>query len=190
MRPSTYHPPTVGQTDPSARRVRRRFAGTTTLAVRVGGCDDHRVVTVLDPELRVEQVDGHPGRRRLVVTYRLEIPADDPVIGRQIQEEAVVTAVDEHDAPVRPEPVEFRLGNDATVDSAGVFGRRLWTEVHRFQLDVERDWWDTDQGGGTKPILELVDHLTATVSISLDEEVVASGVCPTTTGSWGALGSD
>lgn len=148
------------------------------------------MTAVRDPELRVERVDGHPGRRRLVITYRLEVPTDDPVIGQQIHEEAVVTARDEHDAPVRPTPVEFRVGNDATVSSPGIFGRRLWTEVHRFQLDVEQDWWDTDEAGGTKPIAEFQDHLTATVSVRLGDEVVASGECPTSTGSWGALGSD
>jgi hypothetical protein len=148
------------------------------------------MTAVLDPELRVERIADDPGRRRLVVTYRLEVPVDDPVIGRRIHESAVVRACDEHDAPVRPQPVEFHLENDATIRSAGIFGRRLSTDVLRFRLDVEQDWWDTDQAGGTKPIAEFVDHLGATVSVHLDDVIVASGACPTVTGSWGALGSD
>ena len=148
------------------------------------------MTTVLDPELHVQWVDGHPGRRRLVVTYRLEVPPGDPAIGRQLHEEVIVTARDEHDAPVRPARVEFHLDGDATINSAGFFGRRLTSEVHRVNLDVEQDWWDTDEAGGTKPIAEFLDHVAATVSVRLGDEVVATGETPTLTGSWGALGAD
>ena len=148
------------------------------------------MTAVLDPELRVERVDGHPGRRRLVVTYRLEVPPGDPVVGRELHERVLVTARDEHDAPVHPLPVEFHLDGDTMISAAGVFDRRLTSKVHRFDLDVEQDWWDTDQAGGTEPIAEFLDHLVATVTVLLDDEVVATGDSPTLTGSWGALGAD
>ena len=148
------------------------------------------MTTVTNPELHVELVDGHPGRRRLVVTYRLEVPPGDPVVGREIHEDVVVAARDEHDAPVGPLPVEFDLHGEATIRSAGGFDRRLTSEVHRVRLDVEQDWWDTDEAGGTKPIAEFLDHLVATVTVYLDDEIVATGESPTLTGSWGALGTD
>jgi hypothetical protein len=145
---------------------------------------------MLDPELHVEAVDGHPGRRRLVVTYRLEVAPDDPVIGGHIHEEVIVSARDEGDAPVRPLDVEFELEGEATIRSAGVFGRRLVSEVNRVDLDVEQDWWDTDEAGTTVPIAEFPDHLAAMVTVRFGDEVVAAGESPTVTGSWGALGSD
>ena len=148
------------------------------------------MTTVSDPQLRVERVDGHPGRRRLVVTYRLDVPPGDPVVGRQIDEAVVVAARDEHDAPVGPLPGEFELHGDATISSAGELARRLTGEVHRFRLDVEQDWWDTDQAGGTTPIAEFLDHLVATVTVRLHGDIVATGTSPTLTGSWGALGAD
>jgi hypothetical protein len=145
---------------------------------------------ILDPELHVEVVEGHPGRRRLVVTYRLDIPDGDPVVGRDVHEEAVVHACDEHDAPIRPLAVEFRLEGDATIECAGVYPRRLVSEVHRVELDVEQDWWDTDQAGGTEPIAEFADHLAASISVRVDDRTIATADTPTLTGSWGALGSD
>ena len=99
-------------------------------------------------------------------------------------------ARDEHDAPIRPLEVEFRLEGDAIIERAGTHARRLVSEVHRFQLDVEQDWWDTDQAGGTEPIAEFADHLVATVSVRLDDRLIAGADTPTLTGSWGALGSD
>ena len=145
---------------------------------------------ILEPELQVEAVDGHSGRRRLVVTYRLEVPEGDDAVGSEVHEEVVVCARDEGDAPVRPLPIEFRLEGDATIEHAGVHPRRLVSEVHRFLLDVEQDWWDTDQAGGTQPIAEFADHLAATIEIRHGEQVVARADTPTLTGSWGALGSD
>jgi len=148
------------------------------------------MTTILDPELTVEMVDGHPGRRRLVVVYRLEVPVGDAVLGCDVHEEAIVKAHDEHDAPIRPLAVQFRLEGDTMIEHAGIHHRRLVSEVHRFLLDVEQDWWDTDQAGGTEPIAEFADHLAATISIQVDDRTIATADTPILTGSWGALGSD
>ena len=143
---------------------------------------------ILDPELHVEFVDGEPGRRRLVVTYLLDVRDDDGVVVTHLRDDAVVTARDEGDAPTRPLPVEFHLEGDAVVEAGGLHPRRLACDVHRYQLDVEQDWWDTDQAGGTKPIAEFADHLAATITVRQDDRVVATADTPTVTGSWGALG--
>ena len=145
---------------------------------------------ILDPELRVEPVEGQPGQRRLVVTYRLDVPQGDAALAIDVHEEAVVAARDEGDAPIRPLPIEFRLEDDAIIERPGVHPRRLVGEVHRFQLDVEQDWWDTDQAGGTEPIAEFADHLAATIEVRSGEHVLATATTPTVTGSWGALGQD
>ena len=145
---------------------------------------------ILDPELDVERVEGHPGDRRLIVTYRLDVPDGDAVVAQAVHEEAVVVSRDEHDAPIRPLAVEFRLEGDSTIERPGVHPRRLVSDVHRFQLDVEQDWWDTDQAGGTEPIAEFVDHLAATITVRLGDRTVATADTPVLTGSWGALGSD
>ncbi len=145
---------------------------------------------ILDPQLHVEPVEGKPGRRRLVVTYCLDVPEGDAAVGASVHEEAIVGARDEGDAPIRPLRIEFHLEGDATVEEPGVHPRRLVGEVHRFQLDVEQDWWDTDQAGGTKPIAEFADHLAATIEVRQGEHILATADSPTVTGSWGALGSD
>lgn len=148
------------------------------------------MVRILDPELHIEAVDGHPGRRRLVVSYRLDVPANDPALGHWLHEEVVVHARDEHDAPVLPSPIEFHLAGDADALVPGSLERRLEREVVRVDLDVEQDWWDTDQAGGTLPIAEFADHLVAEIEVRARDHVVASAVTPTVTGSWGALGAD
>ncbi len=144
---------------------------------------------ILDPVLRVGPVDGKPGRRRLTVTYLLDVSDGEEVIGDRVHEDAVVAPRDEGDAPIRPLPVEFHLEGEATIQRSGLHARRLECDVHRFELDVEQDWWDTDQAGGTKPIAEFADHLAATITVRRDDHVLTSAETPTVTGSWGALGS-
>ncbi len=153
------------------------------------GVDHGGMVRIVDPELRVETVGGHPGERRLVVSYSLHVPPFDPDLGATLREDVVVTARDEHDAPVLPSELEVHL-RDEVVAEPGVTPRELSTDVHRADLDVERDWWRINEGGGFEPIAEFVDHLVASVTLRAGELVVATAVSPTITGSWGALGTD
>jgi hypothetical protein len=147
------------------------------------------MVTIADPQLRVETLDGHPGERRLVVSYSIHVPPFDPDLGATLREDAVVTASDEHDAPVSPEALEVHL-RDEVVAQPGAMPRTLTTDVHRADLDVEQDWWRINEGGGFDPIAEFADHLQATVTLRVGELVVATATSPPITGSWGALGDD
>ena len=167
-----------------------RRSGLAALALDPAVEDDLSMVKIFEPELHIEQVEGHPGQRRLIVTYRLEIAPGDPAVGGVVHDEAVVTAHDEHDAPVFPSHVQFRFGGEVSVAAAGTIRRHLECEVHRFDLDVEQDWWDTDQAGGTKPIAEFADHLIATLTVSVGGRQAATATSPVVTGSWGALGAD
>ncbi len=148
------------------------------------------MVVIVDPQLHVEHVAGHPGERRLVVTYSIEVPARDPSIGRWVGEEATVHAADAHDAPVPPTDLAVKLEDRVVVEQSGRIPRRLATDVHRVDLDVEQDWWRTDHAGGIEPIAEFVDHLVADVVLRLGRDVVATAQTPMITGSWGALGKD
>lgn len=148
------------------------------------------MTNILEPELHIEQIEGRAGERRLIVTYRLEIEPGEPVIGCVVHDEAVVSAHDEHDAPVFPADVQLRFGGEILVEAAGTIERRLERDVHRVELDVEQDWWDTDQAGGIKPIAEFADHLIATLNVSVDGRQVATATTPVVSGSWGALGTD
>lgn len=147
------------------------------------------MVTIVDPQLHVDAVAGHPGERRIVVTYSIHVPPFDPALGAILTEEAVVSAVDQHDAPVAPNELDVHL-RDEVEGRPGVTERRLTTEVRRADLDVERDWWRINDGGGFEPIAEFVDHLVADVTLRLHDEVVATASTPPATGSWGALGDD
>jgi hypothetical protein len=147
------------------------------------------MVTIVDPQLRVETLEGHPGERRLVVTYTIHVPPFDPDLGATLTEDVVVTARDEHDAPVFPSDLEVHL-RDEVVAEPGATPRQLTTDVHRADLDVEQDWWRIDDGGGFEPIAEFVDHLVARVTLRVDGIIVAMAASPTITGSWGALGDD
>ncbi len=148
------------------------------------------MVVIVDPHLHVEHVAGHPGERRLVVTYTIEVPAGDPSIGRWIGEEATVHAEDARDAPVPPTDLTVQLEDRLVVEKPGRILRRLTTDVHRVDLDVEQDWWRTDHAGGIEPIAEFADHLVAEVVLRLGNDVVATAKTPMITGSWGALGTD
>jgi hypothetical protein len=147
------------------------------------------MVTIVDPQLRVETLDGHPGERRLVVSYSLHVPPFDPDLGATLLEDVVVTASDEHDAPVSPKPLEVHLRGEV-VAQPGATPRLLTTDVHRADLDVEQDWWRVNEGGGFDPIAEFVDHLVARVTLRVGDLVVATATSPPITGSWGALGDD
>ena len=147
------------------------------------------MVTIVDPQLRVETLDGHPGERRLVVTYSLHVPPFDPDLGATLSEDVVVGASDQHDAPVAPKPLDVHLRAEV-VAQPGATPRTLTTDVHRADLDVEQDWWRINEGGGFDPIAEFVDHLVATVTVRSGDLVVATATSPPITGSWGALGDD
>jgi hypothetical protein len=147
------------------------------------------MVTIVDPQLRVEAVEGHPGERRLVVTYSIQVPPFDPDLGATLREDVVVTARDEHDAPVFPSELEVHLRGEVSAQP-GVTPRSLTTDVHRADLDVEKDWWRINEGGAFEPIAEFVDHLVARVTLRADDLIVAMATSPTITGSWGALGDD
>jgi hypothetical protein len=147
------------------------------------------MVTIVDPQLRVEPVEGHPGERRLVVTYSIQVPPFDPDLGATLSEDVVVTARDEHDAPVFPSELEVHLRGEVSAQP-GVTPRTLTTDVHRADLDVEKDWWRINEGGAFEPIAEFVDHLVARVTLRVDDLIVAMATSPTITGSWGALGDD
>ena len=147
------------------------------------------MVTIVDPQLRVEALEGHPGERRLVVTYSLHVPPFDEDLGATLSEDVTVTAVDEHDAPVLPSDLEVHL-RDQVVAEPGVTPRELSTDVHRADLDVEQDWWRITEGGSFEPIVEFLDHLVARVTLRSGDLVIARAVSPTITGSWGALGND
>ena len=147
------------------------------------------MVTIADPQLRVETLEGHPGERRLVVTYSIHVPPFDPDLGAILHEDVIVTAADEHDAPVLPADLEVHL-RDEVMAQPGATPRELTTDVHRADLDVEKDWWRINEGGGFEPMAEFVDHLEARVTLRVDGLIVATAVSPTITGSWGALGDD
>lgn len=145
---------------------------------------------IVNPRLRVEHVDRHPGERRICVSCEIETLPDDPTIGMALREEATVSARDERDAPVFPSDLKVYLRDDVTLEHHGLIERTLKTDVHRVDLDVEQDWWRINEGGGFEPIAEFVDHLVAEVRLTLGDEIVATAITPTVTGSWGALGAD
>ncbi len=147
------------------------------------------MVRIDDPRLRVERIRGLPGERRLVVDYRLVVDDDEPVVGHSIAERVVVRAKDEHDAPFRPAGLEFVIDGEM-VALPGATTRRLARSVHRAELDVEQDWWETDAAGGTTPIAEFADHLVAALTLTVDDCEIAAAETPVVSGSWGALGTD
>ena len=148
------------------------------------------MVQIVDAQLSIEHVRDHPGERRLVVEYEIAVPPDDGLIGEQIDAEAVVAAIDEHDAPVLPARTTWRIEGAFVLDAAGSTRLRLERTVHRADLDVEGDWWRTDLAGGTEPIAEFPDHLAAIVTLRAAGVEVATATTPVITGSWGALGDD
>ena len=150
------------------------------------------MVTIEEPRLTVEPVPGAPGRRRLVVTFRLTLdPGIAPPVGGGVAvvERMVVTGRPDELAPTATAPLYVEVTHHGTLTET-VSERRLVAEVDRTDLDVQADWWHTDQGGGVEPIAELLDHLAAVISVAVGEQPEATAETPVVTGSWGALGSD
>lgn len=145
---------------------------------------------IVDPHLEAETIEGKPGRRRLVVTYGLELDEGDIDPGADVLEQATIRSCDLHDSPTPPEPLEVRIERRDLEHQAGMHRRELSCEIKRVDLDVQRDWWRTDHGGGIEAIAELPDHLVAEVSVRIGDRLVAEATTPVTTGSWGALGED
>ena len=145
---------------------------------------------IIDPKLFVEKVEGHPGRRRLVVSYELDLQPPDRLLAVPFTERVVVTARDLHDAPQRAHKLEVRFEQDAIADRVGRVHRTVETGIDRSSLDVQQDWWRTDHGGGVDPIAEFPDHFIAELSLVVGDAIVAEATTPVVTGSWGALGED
>lgn len=148
------------------------------------------MATISNASITVTPVAGHPGQRRLLVTYDVGCAPADPAVGHPVAEHIAVHAVDEHDAAVRPRPTAILEIDDRFVAAAGTHPRSVERVVNRVDLDVEEDWWDTDQGGGTVPIAEWLDHLAADIRLEFGGGAVVTETTPTVTGSWGALGDD
>ena len=148
------------------------------------------VPTIHDPVLTVVAVPGSPGLRLLRVEYVVDFAPFDPAISERVAERVTVRAVDARDADVTPRTGAVLELEGSFVAAVGRRYRHLERPVHRSDLDVAQDWWDTDQGGATVPIAEWVDHIAADVRLVYADHVVAEGTTPVVTGSWGALGDD
>ena len=97
------------------------------------------MVTIADPQLRVEPLEGHPGERRLVVTYSLHVPPFDDDLGATLSEDVIVTAYDEHALaafeanaidyllkPVRPERLLRALAKARVLSSEQQLALEQW----------------------------------------------------------------
>lgn len=146
--------------------------------------------TIQDPKLFIEPVPGHPGRRRIVVSYDLVVPAQDVVWGETVTETAWIHGRDLHDAPAAATTRTITELRSEVAAPEGRLHRELDSEVNRVALDVQQDWWRTDTGGGVEPIAEFPDHLQGEIELRVGNAVVAKATTPILTGSWGALGSD
>lgn len=137
---------------------------------------------IRDAVLGVDTPEGHPGCRRLAVEFEV-----DEALPPGHETSVVVRPVDLGDAPTTPTHLHAELA--PAVSPTGRF--RFEQVVPRVDLDVEKDWWRTGQGGEVEPIGEFVDHIHAVITIR-DEagRLLAQAETPTVTASWGALGED
>lgn len=146
------------------------------------------VVVIRNPQIRIEPVGDGSARRRVVVTYGVDVDVADVVVDHDFAEHITVHAVDEHDAPARPDPQPVAERSDTMTCQLGTTERRVEFVVHRTSLDVSQDWWSSGSGGEVQPIAEWLDHLAADITLSSSGICVAQATTPTVTGSWGALG--
>ena len=151
---------------------------------------DGAVPEIVDPSMSIEEVENHPGRRNVRVTYELVVRDPDPSAGQELLQRIVVHGVDEHDAaiPPRGEPVAVM---EATIRAvSGTHQQMAEAIVNEVDLDVEEDLWRNTPSGDAEPIAEWLDHLVAEISLAEGQTVVATATTPVVTGSWGPLGSD
>lgn len=140
------------------------------------------------PTIKVDPIPGEPGRRRVSVSYDLNVDPASPAIGGVINERIVVSAVDLGDAPMAPNPTPIVVLEASFAAEAGTVTRRQEAVVPRTSLDVEVDWWSSGNGGETVAIAEWADHVAAFVHLDVDGSAHFETMTPVVTGSWGALG--
>jgi hypothetical protein len=143
-----------------------------------------------EPSLTVHTVEARLGARLVRVAYDLSCAPTDAAQGRILVERVAVHAVDEHDGPVEPTRSPIVILHQTVILSVGTERRVLETNVQRTDLDVEQDWWSTDQSGQSIPIAEWVDHIVADISLHEMGEALEQTTTAVVTGSWGALGPD
>ncbi len=145
---------------------------------------------IQDPMLQIKPVPGHSGKRQVVVSYDLLMRPEDLLEHQQVVDQATIHGRDLHDAPTNTAVLPIAVLKGEWTAAVGVVHRQLDALVDRVDLDVQQDWWRTDNGGGIEPIREFPDHLQADIELSVDGDVVARATTPLLSGSWGALGAD
>ena len=148
------------------------------------------MVSIHNPSLEVIGVERHPGQRTVRIEYDIVASDGDPMVDAEIYERVQVHGVDLSDAPVAANSRPLATLQTSFRVERGEHHRVVETVLARSALDVEQDWWDTDQAGGTKPIAEFADHLIATLTVSVEGRGIAMATSPVVSGSWGALGDD
>jgi hypothetical protein len=147
------------------------------------------VPTISNASLTVDVSERGPGVRRIRVAYDVEWGPTDAATDVLV-EVVSVHAVDEHDAPARPNDAPVIVFHRTVRPGSRTERREFEGFVHRTELDVEQDWWSTDESGATVPIAEWVDHVVADISFHEPGTAVAEARTPVVSGSWGALGAD
>jgi len=149
------------------------------------------MVSIASAQLSIGPVGtDHPGRRLVCIEFDLTVDGGDPTVGHELVATIALRPVDRHDAPTPPPDAAVFSVTERFVAAAGTVHHVVRHEVDRVDLDVEADWWATDNEGRPVPIAEWLDHLVGHISLRHDDAVVAVAATPTVTGSWGALGHD
>jgi hypothetical protein len=108
-------------------------------------------VEIQNTRLDIAEVAAHAGLRLVEVRYDLVIDSQDERVGRTITEKIVVQGIALDATPVSPNPTPVAVGETTFVVTGGTMSRRFERTVNRTVLDVEQDWWSTNQGGDQRP---------------------------------------
>lgn len=146
-----------------------------------------------EARLSIDADPSRPHRRSVTVRYRVAFSAAEVAVGQVFAERVVLQAVPNPDPAAHGQvhPLNLVLADRAVVADTPLAEREVSMSVPRHVLDVDQDWWQSDESGEPRPIAEFEDRLVA--QIDLVAYVPPPPVQVQTnivSGSWGVLGQD
>lgn len=151
------------------------------------------MAALIDAHLSIEADPGRSHRRQVTVRFRVKFTPAEVAVGQVFAERVTLQSVPNADPSAHGQvhPLNLVLADRALVAQAGGAEREVTLSVPRHVLDVDQDWWRSDESGQPEPIAEFEDRLVAQIDlVAYVPPPPLHAQTNIVTGSWGVLGDD